>query len=83
MRNNIIYSIDPNLMGDPQIPNTKPDDFDKFRKEFPETMFIVIFQSTTNGTARDGCAPEYDAGIVILPKVVELIVRKIGIVVRV
>ncbi len=48
-----------------KIPNVKSDDFDKLRKEFPETMFIVIFQSTTNGTARGGSAPEYDAGIVI------------------
>ena len=28
-------------------------------------MFIVIFQSTTNGTARGGSMPEYDADIVI------------------
>jgi hypothetical protein len=48
-----------------KIPGTKPDDFDKLRKEFPKTMFIVIFQSTTNGTARGGSMPEYDAGIVI------------------
>ncbi len=48
-----------------KIPGVKSEDFDKLRKEFPETMFIVIFQSTTNGTARGGSAPEYDAGIVI------------------
>ncbi len=48
-----------------KIPNTKQDDFDKLRKEFPNTMFIVIFQSTTNGTARGGSMPEYDAGVVI------------------
>lgn len=48
-----------------KIPGTKADDFDKLRKEFPKTMFIVIFQSTTNGTARGGSMPEYDAGIVI------------------
>ncbi|MCT4587303.1 MAG: hypothetical protein N4A71_05730 [Carboxylicivirga sp.] len=48
-----------------KIPGIKADDFDKLRKEFPETMFIVIFQSTTNGTARGGSMPEYDAGIVI------------------
>lgn len=48
-----------------KIPGVKSDDFDKLRKEFPKTMFIVIFQSTTNGTARGGSAPEYDAGIVI------------------
>jgi hypothetical protein len=48
-----------------KIPGTKAEDFDKLRKEFPKTMFIVIFQSTTNGTARGGSMPEYDAGIVI------------------
>jgi len=48
-----------------KIPGVKSDDFDKLRKEFPKTMFIVIFQSTTNGTARGGSMPEYDAGIVI------------------
>ena len=48
-----------------KIGNTKPDDFDKLRKKYPNTMFVVIFQSTTNGTARGGSMPEYDAGIVI------------------
>ncbi len=48
-----------------KIPGVKADDFDKLRKEFPKTMFIIIFQSTTNGTARGGSMPEYDAGIVI------------------
>ncbi len=48
-----------------KIPNTKQDDFDKLRKEHPNTMFVVIFQSTTNGTARGGSMPEYDAGVVI------------------
>ncbi len=48
-----------------KIPGTKADDFDKLRKEFPKTMFVIIFQSTTNGTARGGSMPEYDAGVVI------------------
>ena len=48
-----------------KIGKTKPDDFDKLRKKYPKTMFVVIFQSTTNGTARGGSMPEYDAGIVI------------------
>jgi len=48
-----------------KIPGVKSDDFDKLRKAYPKTMFIVIFQSTTNGTARGGSMPEYDAGIVI------------------
>ncbi|WP_456459165.1 hypothetical protein [Reichenbachiella sp.] len=37
--------------------------FDKLRKEFPETIFIVIFQRTTQGTIRGGTAPLFDAGI--------------------
>jgi hypothetical protein len=44
------------------VPQTE---FDKLRKEFPETFFIVIFQSTTAGTARGGSGAEYDAGAVI------------------
>ena len=48
-----------------KIPNTKIDDFDYLRKKYPKTMFIIIFQSTTNGTARGGSSSEYDAGIVI------------------
>jgi len=48
-----------------KIPGVKSNDFDKLRKEFPQTMFIIIFQSTTNGTARGGSQTEYDAGIVI------------------
>jgi len=42
-----------------KIPGTKADDFDKLRKEFPKTMFIVIFQSITNGTAHGVSMPEY------------------------
>jgi len=48
-----------------KIPGVQSEDFDTLRKEFPKTMFIIIFQSTTNGTARGGSAPEYDAGMVI------------------
>nr|WP_321405909.1 hypothetical protein [uncultured Carboxylicivirga sp.] len=48
-----------------KIPNVNQDDFDKLRKEHPDTMFIVIFQSTTNGTVRGGSKAEYDGGIVI------------------
>ncbi|RDC65075.1 hypothetical protein [Adhaeribacter pallidiroseus] len=45
--------------------NAKQEEFDKLRKECPKTMFIVIFQSTTGGTARGGSMAEYDAGTVI------------------
>ncbi|MGQ1786364.1 hypothetical protein [Saccharicrinis sp. GN24d3] len=48
-----------------KIPNVDQDDFDKLRKEHPDTMFIVIFQSTTNGTVRGGSKAEYDGGMVI------------------
>lgn len=48
-----------------KIPGVKSEDFDSLRKEFPKTIFVIIFQSTTNGTARGGSMPEYDAGIVI------------------
>lgn len=38
-------------------------DFDRLRKEHPNTIFIVIFQRTTQKTIRGGTAPLYDAGI--------------------
>ena len=37
--------------------------FDSLRKQFPNTIFIVIFQRTTQKTIRGGTAPLYDAGI--------------------
>ncbi len=38
-------------------------DFDRLRKEHSETIFIVIFQRTTQKTIRGGTAPLFDAGI--------------------
>ena len=38
-------------------------DFDRLRKENPNTIFIVIFQRTTQKTIRGGTAPLFDAGI--------------------
>ncbi|WP_299219767.1 antirestriction protein [uncultured Aquimarina sp.] len=38
-------------------------DFDRLRKQNPDTIFIVIFQRTTQKTIRGGTAPLYDAGI--------------------
>ena len=38
-------------------------DFDRLRKEYPDTIFIVIFQRTTGKTIRGGTAPLFDAGI--------------------
>jgi hypothetical protein len=47
-----------------KIPGLQIGDFDKIRKEFPNTLFLVIFQSTTNGTSRGGSSSEYDASAV-------------------
>jgi ribosomal protein S18 len=38
-------------------------EFDKLRKSFPNTIFVVIFQRTTQGIIRGGTAPLYDSGI--------------------
>lgn len=38
-------------------------DFDRLRKKHPNTIFIVIFQRTTQKTIRGGTAPLFDAGI--------------------
>ena len=38
-------------------------EFDRLRKDFPNTIFIVIFQRTTQKTIRGGTAPLFDAGI--------------------
>jgi hypothetical protein len=43
--------------------NVHSSQFDKLRKDFPDTIFIVIFQRTTQGTIRGGTAPLFDAGI--------------------
>jgi len=40
-------------------------ELDKLRNDFPNTFFIVVFQSTVAGTARGGSAAEYDAGAVL------------------
>ncbi len=38
-------------------------DFDRLRKQHLNTIFIVIFQRTTQKTIRGGTAPLFDAGI--------------------
>lgn len=43
----------------------KPQHFDYLRKTYPNIFWIVIFQSTTAGTARSGYMAEYDAQAVI------------------
>lgn len=42
----------------------KQSEFDRLRKDFPNTFFLVVFQSTTAGTARGGSGAEFDAGAV-------------------
>lgn len=43
--------------------NADSREFDKLRKDFPETIWIVLFQRTSGGTIRGGTAPLFDAGI--------------------
>lgn len=38
-------------------------EFDRLRKEFPDTIFIVLFQRASSGLIRGGTRPLYDAGI--------------------
>lgn len=38
-------------------------EFDRLRKEYPDTIFLVIFQRTTQKMIRGGTAPLFDAGI--------------------
>lgn len=38
-------------------------EFDSLRKAFPDTIWVVIFQRTSQGTIRGGTRPLYDAGI--------------------
>jgi hypothetical protein len=43
----------------------KQEEFDRLRNDFPNTFFLVVFQSTTAGTARGGSMAEYDARTVV------------------
>lgn len=43
--------------------HVKSSEFDRLRKEYPNTIFIIIFQRTTQGTIRGGTAPLFDSGI--------------------
>lgn len=43
----------------------KATEFDKLRKSYPSTIFVVIFQQTTGGKIRGGSSFEYDAPMVI------------------
>lgn len=44
------------------LPNTA---FDRLRNEFPNTIFVVIFQQNAEGTTRGGNSSDYDANIQI------------------
>jgi hypothetical protein len=41
--------------------NVKPDEFEKLRQDFPETVFIIIFQKTTAGTMRGGSSIKFNS----------------------
>lgn len=45
--------------------NCAQTELDRLRNDFPNTFFIIVFQSTTAGTARGGSGAEYDAGAVL------------------
>ena len=46
-------------------------EFDKLRNDFPDTIFIVLFQRTSGGKIRGGTKPLYDAGINIMVRKVD------------
>ncbi len=41
------------------------DGFDKLRMDFPNTIFISIFQKTTTGSVRGGSAIVFDSSAII------------------
>jgi hypothetical protein len=41
--------------------NAKSDEFEKLRQDFPETVFIIIFQKTTAGTMRGGSSIKFNS----------------------
>lgn len=45
--------------------DAKPTDFDKLRMDFPETIFICIFQKTAQGSVRGGSAIVFDSSAII------------------
>ncbi|KAB2805434.1 hypothetical protein [Phaeocystidibacter luteus] len=45
-----------------EIPNTR---FDELRSEYPNTVFIVIFQQNGEGGTRGGVTADYDAPVAI------------------
>jgi hypothetical protein len=45
--------------------NTKPEEFERLRTDFPNTIFLLIFQKTTSGTIRGGSAIKYNSSATI------------------
>ncbi len=43
----------------------KAEEWDRLRQDFPDTMFLAIFQKTTSGSSRGGASIDYDASTVI------------------
>lgn len=48
-----------------KLDNLNQSDFGRLIEKYPKVIWLVIFQSTTNGTARGGIMSEYDSSIVI------------------
>lgn len=45
--------------------NTKTEEFERLRTDFPDTIFLLIFQKTTAGTIRGGSAIKYNSSATI------------------
>lgn len=45
--------------------NTKTEEFERLRTDFPGTIFLLIFQKTTAGTIRGGSAIKYNSSATI------------------
>jgi|GEM_PF-3041263 len=48
-----------------KLKNIGQEDFIRLIEKYPNVLWLCIFQSTTNGTARGGIMSEYDSSIVI------------------
>lgn len=44
---------------------TKPEEFENLRESFPKTLFVIIFQKTTNKTIRGGSSIKYNSSATI------------------
>lgn len=48
-----------------KLNNVGQEDFGRLVEKYPKVVWLVIFQSTTSGTARGGIMSEYDSSIVV------------------